>query len=187
MRNLQQSHGSPKFNIPIPLNKTPTVVGDRVEMFVNITDMICQWEGLEEREEEKEEFMMEGRGSKRISREIHELSGRFEEGGGRDHISQTEGKSIEGEGVLGERETSNFSNSQSEELGKSKTNIVYNVISTELSFSNLNNVSTSERSRSCVCKNQWTIQRTASMSGITIYPKKNRKFRSSIHILVNDL
>ena len=50
MRNMQQSHGSPKLNIQIPLNKTPTVVGGKLEMFGSITDMICHWEGMEEKE-----------------------------------------------------------------------------------------------------------------------------------------
>ena len=52
MRKLQQYHGSPKFVSSISLDKTPSVVGGRVEMFGNIADMICQWEGMEEEEGE---------------------------------------------------------------------------------------------------------------------------------------
>ena len=50
MKKLQQNHRSPKCVSSISLDKTPSVVGGRVEMFGNIADMICQWEGMEEEE-----------------------------------------------------------------------------------------------------------------------------------------
>ena len=50
MKKLQQNHRSPKFVSSISLDKTPSVVGGRIEMFGSSTDMICQWEGMEEEE-----------------------------------------------------------------------------------------------------------------------------------------
>ena len=98
---MQQNHGSPKLNIQIPLNKTPTMVGGKLEMFGSITDMICHLEGMEEKEGEKEELTVEGRGKKRLNRVIHELSGKFEEGGGGDHDSQPGGRGDDDSQVRG--------------------------------------------------------------------------------------
>ena len=68
------------------------MVGARIEQFGSITDMICHWEGMEEKETEKEELTVEGGGKKRLSRVICELLGRFEREGGGDHISQSGGR-----------------------------------------------------------------------------------------------
>ena len=46
MEKVHQSHGSPEC--VISMDKTPTVVGGRLEMFGSITDMISQWEGMED-------------------------------------------------------------------------------------------------------------------------------------------
>ena len=81
MRIVQQNHGSPKLNIQINLDKTPTVVGGRMEHFGSISDMIGHWEGMEERETEKEEEAVEEGGRKRLSKRISELFGSFERGG----------------------------------------------------------------------------------------------------------
>jgi hypothetical protein len=40
--------------IKFKLDKSPTVVGDRMEKFGNIFTMISQWVGMEEREEGEE-------------------------------------------------------------------------------------------------------------------------------------
>ena len=47
MEKMLQKHRSPKFVSSIKLDKTPSVVGGRIEMFGSITDMISQWEGME--------------------------------------------------------------------------------------------------------------------------------------------
>ena len=54
-------------------------MGDRMEQFGNIFDMISQWEGMEEREEgeEVQESKREG-GRKRVSKGIRELTEKFE-------------------------------------------------------------------------------------------------------------
>jgi hypothetical protein len=90
MRNVQQVPGSPKLNIQIKLDKTTTVLGARIEQFWSITDMICHWEGLEEKE--KDEFTVEEGRKRRLSRVMRKLSGKFEREGGRDHISQPGGR-----------------------------------------------------------------------------------------------
>ena len=54
----------------------------KVEKFGSITDMICHWEGMEEKERGKEVLTVEGGGKKRQSGVVRELSGKFERGGG---------------------------------------------------------------------------------------------------------
>ena len=63
-----------------------------MEHFGSISDMIGHWEGMEERETEKEEVTVEGGGRKRLSRRISELSGRFEREGGGGSIGQSGGR-----------------------------------------------------------------------------------------------
>ena len=75
MRIVQQNHRSPKLNIQIYLDKTPTVVGGRMEHFGSISDMIGHWEGMEEREAEKKGVTVMGGGKKLLSRRISELWG----------------------------------------------------------------------------------------------------------------
>ena len=41
------NHRSPKFVSSISLDKTPSVVGGRLDIFGSITDMISQWKGME--------------------------------------------------------------------------------------------------------------------------------------------
>ena len=80
------------MNIQIKLNKTPTVVGGKIEKFGSITDMICHWEGMEEKERGKDVLTVEGGGKKRQSGVVRELSGKFERGGRGNHDSQPEGR-----------------------------------------------------------------------------------------------
>ena len=76
----------------ISLGRTPTVVGGKLEHFGNITDMICQWEGMEGEEVGAGDHLLNERGrKKRISKVIRKLSGRFEEGVG-NHESQPGGR-----------------------------------------------------------------------------------------------
>ena len=65
-----------------------------MEHFGSISDMIGHWEGMEERETEKEEVTVKGGGKKRLSRRISELSGSFEGEGERGKISQSGGRDI---------------------------------------------------------------------------------------------
>ena len=52
-----------------------------MEMFGSITDMISQWEGMEDKEERsRDDLSVDKRGRKRLSKVMRELSGRFEEG-----------------------------------------------------------------------------------------------------------
>ena len=93
MEKVHQSHGSP--DCVISMDKTPPVVGGRLEKFGSITNMISQWEGMEENEEgSKDDLSVDKRGRKRLSKVIRELSGRFAEG--EKHISQP-GDECEGE------------------------------------------------------------------------------------------
>ena len=63
------------------LERTPSVVGGRVEMFGDIGKMVGQWEMLEE--DDKEWKVEEGirRGGRRLRRRISELLRVFGEGG----------------------------------------------------------------------------------------------------------
>jgi hypothetical protein len=97
MRKHATNNGSPKFSSHIDMDKTPTVLGGRVEHFGRISDMILHWEGMEEEEERKEMCMKEGGGRKRLSQRINELSGRFEEGRDSTNSSQTGTVCREGE------------------------------------------------------------------------------------------
>jgi hypothetical protein len=83
-RKYLQVQTSPNFVIAnnVRLNKSPSVIGGRVEGFGNITDMIGHWEG-QEAEMEKEEK----KGGRRRSKVIEELSLIFEEGDGGGHDS----------------------------------------------------------------------------------------------------
>ena len=58
------------------------MVGGKIEKFGSITDMICHWEGMEEKERGKDVLTVEGGGKKRQSGVVRELSGKFERGGG---------------------------------------------------------------------------------------------------------
>ena len=98
MRNLEQSHGSPKFAIKI--YNTPTVVEGKEEKFGSICDIIGLWEGMEGKEGDKVESAGEGGRRKRLSKGIHELTGRFEEEGG-NYDSQSEVRCGEGREDLG--------------------------------------------------------------------------------------
>ena len=72
--------GSPSFS----LNKTPAVVGGRLEQFGNILSMISRWEEMEGKEEEEGRLveMEKGRWRRnRSSQKISELRRRFEEEG----------------------------------------------------------------------------------------------------------
>ena len=73
MEKVQKHHGSPKC--VISLDKTPTVVGGKLEMFGNITDMISQWEGMDGKEERAGgDHLLDKRGRKRLSKVIRKLS-----------------------------------------------------------------------------------------------------------------
>jgi hypothetical protein len=185
MRIVQQSHGSPKFKVQINLDKTPTVVGGRIEHFGSISDMICHWEGMEERETENDGEAAEGGGRKRVSKRISELSGRFEEGGGGGSISQSGGgdgidlfveRGSEGEGVhLPHLETTSSSNSKYSKLQevvrcntrensaniKMDTNQLSSFSRKTSNISSYNNLSTNKNSRQHVSNfsNVWTNQR----------------------------
>jgi CDGSH-type Zn-finger protein len=80
MEKMLKSHGSPK--VLVTLDKTPTMMNDRLEMFGDIRTMIKHWEGLEEKENEKEvldpEMVGEGGKTKRMSEVVQRLSGIFE-------------------------------------------------------------------------------------------------------------
>jgi hypothetical protein len=90
MGKVQIQPRSPKC--AISLDRTPTVVGGKLEHFGNITDMICQWEGMEGEEMGAGDHLLNERGrKKRISKVIRQLSGRFEEGVG-NHESQPGGR-----------------------------------------------------------------------------------------------
>ena len=52
MKNLTIVHGSPQ--VFVKLDRTPTMMDGRLEMFGNIGDMIQYWEGVEKKEAEKE-------------------------------------------------------------------------------------------------------------------------------------
>ena len=79
MEKVQQHHRSPKC--VISLDKTPTVVGGKLELFGNITNTISQWEGMEGREVRSgDDHSVDKRGRKRLSKVIRKLTGRFEEG-----------------------------------------------------------------------------------------------------------
>jgi hypothetical protein len=54
--------------------------------------MIGQWEGMEERETEKEEVTVKEGGRKRLSRRISELFGRYEGEGEGGNISKSGGR-----------------------------------------------------------------------------------------------
>ena len=63
----------------ISLDKTPPVVGGKIEMFGSITDMISQWEGMEEEGVRSEDDLsVDKRGRKRLSKAIRNLSEKFE-------------------------------------------------------------------------------------------------------------
>ena len=98
MENLAVVHGSPQ--VFVKLDKTPTMIDGRLEMFGNIGSMIEYWEGLEEKETEKEILasvkVNDGLKSKRLSQVVKKLSGIFEEGS-RDDIHKSGGS--EGEGA----------------------------------------------------------------------------------------
>jgi hypothetical protein len=126
MGKVQLRPRSPKCGIS--LDRTPTLVVGKLELFGNITDMICQWEGMEGEEVRAGDHLLDKRGrKKRMSKVIRKISGRFEEGDG-DHKSQTGGKGS------GEREnishTISFSNL--EEGNKRKMN---NIISNSIRIS----------------------------------------------------
>jgi hypothetical protein len=53
MKNLEQSHGSPKF--AIKMDRTPSPVGGNEEKLGSICDIIGLWEGMEGKEGGKEE------------------------------------------------------------------------------------------------------------------------------------
>ena len=72
MKKVDTDHGSP--NLKIHLSRSPRMIGGRVEMFGDITDMISYWEGKERREEQP----TEPGGGRRSSKRIVELCGRFE-------------------------------------------------------------------------------------------------------------
>ena len=58
MKNLEQSHGSPKF--AIKMDRTPSPVGGNEEKLGSICDIIGLWEGMEGKEGGKEEPEGEG-------------------------------------------------------------------------------------------------------------------------------
>ena len=66
MDKVQQYHRSQKY--VISLDKTPTVVGGRLEMFGSMTAMISQWEGMEVKEVRSGgDHLFYKRGRKRLS------------------------------------------------------------------------------------------------------------------------
>ena len=131
---------------------------------------------------------------------IHELSGKFEAGGGGDHDSQPVGRGTDdiqvkgglgGEGMIEQLSLSTIPKlSRFTERENIKNNIVdNNNISAASTFSNVINISTNEKSQSRVSseRNVWTNQRTAGVerkrkaedSGEqrnTKYPKFNSYF-----------
>ena len=74
MRKLHNIQKSPNLSIPsqVSLNKSPTIIGGRVEMFGNITEMIAHWEG------EDKDLKEEGEGGVKRKSKVEELSLIFE-------------------------------------------------------------------------------------------------------------
>ena len=96
IRKVDTSHGSP--NLQINLCKSPTMIGGRVEMFGNITDMIGYWEEKEKYEEQPGE----PGGRRRKSRKMSELCGIFEGRRSEQSVITTSEEGGEGGGI-GER------------------------------------------------------------------------------------
>ena len=94
LRNVQKS-----LNLSLPpqvnLNKSPTIIGGRVEMFGNITEMIAHWEG------EDMKLKEEGEGGKRRKSKVEEMSLLFE-GGNASSLpnSLVGGRGAEGSNIL---------------------------------------------------------------------------------------
>ena len=117
MGKVQIQPRSPKC--AISLDRTPTVVGGKLEHFGNITDMIRHWEGMEGEEVGTGDHLLNERGrKKRISKVIRKLSGRFEEGVG-NHESQPGGR-----GSGGREEISSITSFQNYLIWKTKVKVL---------------------------------------------------------------
>ena len=76
MENQCENHGSPKFkNHLMIMNKSPSMINNRIEQFGDITLMISQWD----KQEEKEEKVTEGRRKRKSSQSFTDLCRLFEE------------------------------------------------------------------------------------------------------------
>jgi hypothetical protein len=103
------------------------VVGGKLELFGNITDMISQWKGMEVKEVRSgDDQLLYKRGRKRLSKAIRTLSGTFEEGE-EGHRSQPD---VECKGEMGHISKVSFSNFVNVKEDKnSKKNAMHDSIS----------------------------------------------------------
>ena len=157
-------HGSPRIASGVKLDKTPTMVGGKLEHFGSIIDMIKHWEGQEEEEEGRERMKREEGGGRRKSQRISELSSNFE-GAEKDHTVRPGdgGEILGGEGPKRETNCSPLLKLRSQKVS---TLCETDILNTQLS--------TNKKPGFSECDKELIV--TNQMAGST----KRRKFASDV-------